>query len=319
MTQPTTPATRSIDARTPGHPGPIIVALKLTEGGEGALAAGWWLAGASHAKLHLLSVTDDASADHLAPGLPPLPPEHHLPQPDPTRRLRERAARAGCYDAVDKVDVIEGPVSAVVARTANDRQARVVVVGTGRHGPVARVIYGERALEIVGAATSPVLVVPRTTRLPFTRAIVAVDFSVTAMRAAAAAVEMLAPGGRLTLAHVKTTLPPEDSPHGRGTDACELRTREMLARFADALPAPPGIDVETALLYGAVSDTIVTLANDLDADLVCCGRTRHSLAERIMVGSVSSALVRRSAAAVLVVPERAADGTDDAAWTSVRG
>jgi nucleotide-binding universal stress UspA family protein len=307
MTQPTMPVTRSIDARMSGRPGPIIVALKLTEGGESALAAGWWLADASHAKLHLLSVTDDASADRLGPGLPPLPPEHHLPQPDPTRRLRERAARAGCDDAVDRVDVIQGPVSAVVVRTAIDRQARVVVVGTGRHGRVSRVIYGERALEIVGAAAGPVLVVPRTTRLPFTRAIVAVDFSVATLRAATAAVEMLAPGGRVTLVHVETTLPPEECAQGRWNDGDARRSREMLARFADALRESPGIEVDTALLYGAVADTIATLANDLGADLVCCGRGRHSLAERIMAGSVSSALVRRSAGAVLVVPECADD------------
>jgi nucleotide-binding universal stress UspA family protein len=149
---------------------------------------------------------------------------------------------------------------------------------------------------------------------------VSVDFSQASMRAAVAAVGMLDRGGRITLVHVKSAMRLNEDSVGWWNDAYELRSREMLARFADALPEPAGVTVDTALLHGDTVETLVNYAVVQDVDLIGCGRRRHPLLERILVGSVSSALIRRAPCSVLVAPERPYDhAMEDASWmTGVR-
>ena len=102
---------------------------------------------------------------------------------------------------------------------------------------------------------------------------------------------------------------------GWWNDAYELRSREMLASFADALPEPPGITVDTALLRGETVAALLKFAADQDVDFISCARRRHSLVERVLVGSVSSALVRRAPCSVLVAPEHSYDKElEDASW-----
>jgi nucleotide-binding universal stress UspA family protein len=144
---------------------------------------------------------------------------------------------------------------------------------------------------------------------------VSVDFSQASMRAAVSAVGLLERGGRITLVHVKSAMRLNEDSVGWWNDAYELRSREMLARFADALPEPAGVTVDTALLHGETVDTLVNYAIVQGVDLIACGRRRHSLLERILVGSVSSALVRRAPCSVLVAPERPYDNElEDASW-----
>jgi nucleotide-binding universal stress UspA family protein len=317
MTYTSTTANGTLfDAATLKQTGPVLVALKPLDGGESALAVAQWLADRTESELQILSVAEMADMAIADAVIPPLPPEYYQRErDDAAARLREQAAQGPHADATCRVDVVEGPASATIANTARDRGASVIVVGTGRHAVLGRFLYGERALEVVRSALGPVLVVPPAARPPFKHAMVSVDFSQASMRAAAAAVEMLERGGRITLVHVKSATRLNEDSVGWWNDAYELRSREMLARFADALPEPAGVTVETVLLHGDTVDTLVTYAIAHDVDLIACGRRRHSFLERILVGSVSSALIRRAPCSVLVTPERPYDNElEDASW-----
>jgi nucleotide-binding universal stress UspA family protein len=302
--------------------GPVLVALKPLDGGESALAVAQWLADRTESELQILSVAEMADMAVVDAVIPPLPPEYYQRErADAAARLRAQAAQGPHADATCRVDVVDGPTSVTIAHTARDRGASVIVVGTGRHAVLGRFLYGERALEVVRNALGPVLVVPPVARPPFKHAMVSVDFSQASMRAAVAAVEMLERGGRITLVHVKSATRLNEDSVGWWNDAYELRSREMLARFADALPEPAGVTVDTALLHGDTVETLVNHAIVQDVDLIGCGRRRHSLLERILVGSVSSALIRRAPCSVLVAPERPYDNElEDASWmTGVQG
>ena len=298
--------------------GPVLVALKPSGGGDSALATAQWLADKTHAELHVVSIIEAEDAAAVAAGAPPLPPEFYLRECTDTRsRLKADAAQGPHGDSGARVDVLGGATSITIAETARERGASVIVVGTGRHTVPGRYLYGERALDVVRTAAGPVLVVPPAAQPPFAHALVAVDFSEASMRAAVSALGMLEPGGHLTIVHVKNTVRLSEQSVGWWNDAYEVRSRELLTRFAGAVPATDGIVVDTQLLHGDILDALVLFVSEQGVDLVCCGRGRHSLVERILTASVSTAIVRRAPCAVLVAPEVSSDmSRADASWMS---
>jgi nucleotide-binding universal stress UspA family protein len=87
---------------------------------------------------------------------------------------------------------------------------------------------------------------------------------------------------------------------------CELKFKEFLRQ----LPSMPGVVVETRYLRGDPAATVVAIANAQAAGLIACGRAGHSFMQRLLVGSVSTAIVRHASCPVLVVPEHASDRTN---------
>jgi nucleotide-binding universal stress UspA family protein len=185
-------------------------------------------------------------------------------------------------------------------------------VGTGQHGALGRLVYGERAVQIARLADRPVVVVPPGAPAgPVTEAIVAADFSPASQRAARFAIGMLADGGRLTLVHVKSAVNLSEEGAGWWEEAYERRTAELFRRFAASLRPDRGITIETQMLHGDVAATLLTCARERGAGLIACGGRRHSFVERMLLGSVSTELIRHAACTVVVMPDRGQDTGED--------
>ncbi len=296
--------------------GPVLVALKPLEGGESALAMAQWLASRTDRELHLLSVVELLDVNAVAAGALPLPAAYYEHErAEAAERLHEQLKAGPQAGLSCRVDVLEGSASSAIARVGRERGAAFVVVGTGRHAVLGRFLHGERALDVVRGATGMVVVVPPVARTPLTHAMVAIDFSQASLRAARSALALLQPGGRLSLVHVRSAVKPSDESIGWWDNAYERRARLMLAQFAEALPVVEGVTVQSVFLRGDAVDTLLSFVNHEGVDLLVCGRRRHPLMERILVGSVSTALVRRAPCSVLVAPELATDApTEDIAW-----
>jgi nucleotide-binding universal stress UspA family protein len=295
------------------HPvaGPVIVALKPFDGGDSAIAMANWLAGRRHVELQAMSVIEMGDVGTMVAGLPPLPEEYYQRERDEVAAdLRSRVAAAGAGPQ-PRVDVAEGPPGSTVAASAAERRASAIVIGTGQHGMLGRFLYGERALEVVRSAASPVLVVPPSAEPPIRRAIAAVDFSQASLRAAIGAMEMLDAGGRLTLVHVESASRHLDDRALRGDEESERRVGALFARFLDALPETVGLQLDTITLRGDAVGALLRYAEEQEADLIACGRRRHSIVERLLVGSVSTALIRGAPCSVLVAPEHPEDDDVD--------
>jgi nucleotide-binding universal stress UspA family protein len=91
-----------------------------------------------------------------------------------------------------------------------------------------------------------------------------------------------------------------------GRDAEEAfvaRSRELFRRALDDALARVGgrVEAEAELLEGAAVDTLATL-DRRDADLLVCGSRAYGPLRRVLLGGVSSRLLRRSALPLLVVP-----------------
>ena len=304
---------------TPGSlriSGPVLLALKPDGSGDTTARMAEWLARATDSPLQAIGVLEFEAPTVTALGAPMISEELVASERrDAEERLRQQLELLPARDTPTRLDMLEGSAARCITDVARDRGASLIVVGTGRHSVLGRFLYGERALEITRAAVGPVLVVPSAAKPPITHALIAVDFSQASMRAAVTALAVLGPGGHLTLAHVKRAVELGELDAGWWNDAYELRSREMLERFSEVLSAPAGVQLDTVLLRGEVVDTLLAYAADHEVDLIACGRLSHSLVERITVGSVSSAFVRRSTCCVLVTPERPYDAdVEDASW-----
>jgi nucleotide-binding universal stress UspA family protein len=304
-------ATQPAPRRTTGAPsqeGPVMLASKPFTGLDAPLAIARWLAAREERELHVVSVLEHNDTMAVSAGIL-LPERYHTEERDAlAAQIGRDLAQLEGHAEQPQVEIVDGPSARGVVDAAHRCNARVIVIGTGKHDPIGRYIYGERALEIVSIADRPVLIVPReATAASIGVAVVAVDFSPASVRAACAVLPMLSQGGRLILVHVKTDAGRREENPGWWNDAYERRSADLFAQFQRQLPAIPGISVETKFLRGDAVGTILEYATVCGAGIIACGRLGHSLIARIFVGSVSSALVRQATCPVLVAPELSGD------------
>jgi nucleotide-binding universal stress UspA family protein len=284
---------------------PVIVALKPYDGGDSALELAERVArDESREQLgHTVMEPHDMAA--ISAAVPTLPASYLEEERAAVMdQLEKRMDRIGARPGLARhAEVIEGPAARAIVDVARERDAHVIVVGTGRHGALGRLVYGERAVQVTRLADRPVLVVPADAAPhAVTRAVVAVDFSPASHRAARFAIELLADGGELALVHVKSAVKLNEEAVGWWEEAYEQRSAELFQRFTATLPQERGITITTRMLRGEVPPTLLAFAKELGADLIACGARRHSFLERMLVGSVSEGLMRRAECPVVVVP-----------------
>src|SRR6476660_899477 len=236
----------------PSQEGPVMLATKVFTGLDAPLAVARWLATREERELHVVSVFEQGDAMAATEGVASLP---HRRDDDDRDALAAQISRALTpYNEHGKppvVEIVDGPSASGVVDAAQRCNARVIVIGTGKHDPIGRHVYGERALEIVSISDRPVLIVPReATAASLSVAVVAVDFSQASVRAARAVLPMLSQGGHLILVHVQTAVGrPEEDP-GWGNDAYGRRCAHLFAHFQRQLPSIPGVTVETRFFRG---------------------------------------------------------------------
>lgn len=293
---------------------PVLVALKPHDGHDAALAVAQWLAAVQGRPLHAVTVLEPNEMVAVAAGVPVLPEHYHAEERAAIAELlEERLSRtAVARGTARRVDVIDGSAVPTVADVARERDAHAIVVGTGQHGALGRLVYGERAVQITRLSERPVIVVPPNAVVgPVTAAIVAVDFSPASQRAAHYALEMLADRGRLTLVHVKSAVNLSEEGAGWWEDAYERRTADLFRRFSASIRSERGITITTKMLHGDVAGALLTLARDEQVGLIACGGRKHSFIERVLLGSVSTELIRHAECTVVVMPDRGHEAAEE--------
>jgi nucleotide-binding universal stress UspA family protein len=313
MTTPTAfGATLSPEPSGPQHD-PVLVAVKPYEGFDAALALGRWLATEQSRPLHAVTVLEPHDTLAVAAGVPMLAEHYHGEERTAIADLLEDRLARGTdgQELEQRVDVVEGPAAQSIVDLAHDRGAHAIVVGTGQHNPIGRYVYGERAVQISRLTDRPLIVVPPAAKVgPVREAIVAVDFGPASQRAARFALDLVADGGELVLVHVKSAVNFSDEGAGWWEEAYTKRTTELFRRFAAVLRPGRDIRIVTRLLHGDVADSVLAYARH-DAGLIACGGRQHSFIERMLLGSVSTQLIRRAECPVVIVPDRGVETTDE--------
>lgn len=297
------PEPTSIPSPVPSG-GPVLMACDGSAGSCDALFNAARLASAAlGGALEVIGVCEPMPG--VSAGMDVLPVPADL---DESRRatmlddLRRAVQIAAAGDPSWPITVVLGSPPRTLAREAQRRQASLLAMGIGRHNPLDRLFGTETTLATLRESRVPVLAVGSGFPALPMHAVVGLDFSAASVKAAHLALQLLGPGGRLTLVHVRPRFE-HPSTDWQAWDADYSRTLPPLFEQLRAdLQSDKGIIIETVTVRGDPAPTLLSYAQQANADLIAVGTQRHRFVERLVVGSVATRVLRTARVGVLAVP-----------------
>ena len=286
-----------------GRASPVIVATDGHDQSNNAMLVGRLLATDPDA-LRLVTVLKR---------MPVVNPEMQLPlsenmeasrRAELKRTVKQQAGRVWGDDSAD-IELCEGDPATAIAKLAHTSEATMIVSGLGRHRVMDRLFGDETALRLVRVSSVPVLAVATGLAHAPARIVVAVDFSETSLRAARLALDIAGPQATMYLAHVA----PRDSMlHEWSAWGATYKddAGDALHKMREQLQVPSGMTVQRVLLQGDPATELLAFATSVNADLIATGSHGHGFVARMLVGSVTTRILRCSTCSVLCVPHAAA-------------
>jgi nucleotide-binding universal stress UspA family protein len=297
----------------------ILLATDGTGPSAGAVRLAISLAAAPDARVGVLHVLEPLTAQGP-------PSARLLVSPDPGFAEQRKAAAAtrlktwlrdfGPTAAEWPVEIRIGPVPATIVRAAEADGATLIVVGSGRHDRLERWFRTETALRVIQISHLPVLAVPEAAGGRPRTVLAAVDFSDFSRRAVSQAIGLCEPGAELHLAHVLWQRPYDMEGLDEGwTEQLRERNREDLEEWASALEGVSSVRPVMHHLEGSAPEELLKLADRIGADLIAAGSHGMGFLGRLLLGSVSTRLLRAATCPVLIAPppERARELDDEPA------
>ncbi len=295
----------------------IVVGYDGSDHGDDALALGRQLAGIAGSELVVACAYPDdplgesAAAHELAQGVR----GDALEKLERAREWLDGASGAG--GAADLRAIAGATPAHVLHDLAEELHADAIVIGATHHGRALRLLTGSTPEAVLNHAPCPVAVAPdgfRSARASGLRQVaVAFDGSPEAEHAAAiAAGYARRAGARLRLVTAVNSAaagvyPPPPLDVAAYEEMGEIARAQARGRLDDALEAlGPGLVAEAAVLDG---DIVGSLLEDAKTDdLLFTGSRAQGPFRRVLVGSVSTHLLRDAPCPVVVVPRGSGDG-----------
>jgi nucleotide-binding universal stress UspA family protein len=280
---------------------PIVVGVDGTGSGQDAVALAVRLAQLTGDPLIVVSVypegrrssMDAAAAAH-----------------GPAAKALEAASGLAEEAAAEYRTVPSGSPARGLAELAEQEGAATVVVGSHRGGAFGRVASGGTAERLLHGSGCPVAVAPRGYRQRVTdklrRVGVAFVGSPDGHEAVRHAADLAARSGLpLTLfsvvsVHANWFVPEAVRPEEE-TIPVEVRREYQEALDRALAGLPDGVQATGELRYGEVVDEL-SVVDERGVDLLVCGSRGYGPVRRVLLGTVSAALVRQASVPVLVVP-----------------
>jgi len=281
----------------------ILVPTDFSENAQHALDYAVALAKACSAKLHLLHT--------------PVVPTYLLmdlsysPGPEAVTRILNEA-----QDALDEqvksvaaagvehlAAIREGTVHEVVRDYAREHNVDLVVVGTHGRTGVSKLMYGSVTERILKTVHTPIIVIPPEGGKVPSSIVMAYDFSAPARRAAEAARAIHGVfRGPLHVVHTYLDVWGEYTDRGavigeaaeRRREALHRGLEEMLQNEAEELFSNDTQAVQTHLVTGNPTESILKVADEVGATLIAAGTSGKSGIERLLIGSVTRRLLHDS-------------------------
>jgi nucleotide-binding universal stress UspA family protein len=193
---------------------------------------------------------------------------------------------------------------------AEQEGAEAVVAGSTNRGAIGRVVSGSTAERLLHGTSCPVAVAPRGYRRHRSGPLRAIGAAFTdtpdGHEAVRVAADLAARAGLpLTVYSVialhTNWLRPEAVQPDTSVVPEEVRkvAKDALDRVVASLPA--GVRSTGELLFGEVVDEL-SMAAERGVDLLVCGSRGYGPVRRVLLGTVSSALVRQASVPTMVVP-----------------
>jgi nucleotide-binding universal stress UspA family protein len=280
---------------------PIVIGVDGTGSGQDAVALAVRLAQATGDPLIVACVYPEGRRSS---------PEAAAAVRGPAGKALE-AARALAEEATAEYRTVpSGSPARGLAELAEEEDAAMVVVGSHRGGAFGRVASGGTAERLLHGSGCPVAVAPRGYRQRVTdklrRAGVAFVDTPDGHEAVRRAADLAARSGlpltvfSVVSVHTNWFVPEAVRPEEE-TVPVEVRTEYQEALDRALAGLPDGVQATGELLYGEVVDEL-SVVGERGADLLVCGSRGYGPVRRVLLGTVSAALVRQASVPVLVVP-----------------
>ncbi len=303
----TTSASGLLAPLTPVHPpsGPLLVASDASAASDATFPLARVLALHTGASVQVVSA--------ITPSAMPMFAFEAMPMPAVTspELIEQRTAQVQAQLARLVPEIAERATWPVIVRSgepireivqrARDLEARLIVVGRGRHGLLERTVGGESVLRLLQLGETPVLAVePTLERLP-RRVVVATDFSAFSIYAAQVALAFCAPDATVEIVHVAPNLTEHTPVLRQFADEYGAQAATSFAAMVERLRHAE-LTFETTLLEGNASSRLLQHLTVHPADLVVTATHGYGFLRRWMLGSVAAELVRSAPCSVLCVP-----------------
>jgi len=193
-----------------------------------------------------------------------------------------------------------GPAAVVLRQVIQEQRAGLLVLGGKHHTALERWLGGSTSLHVVRTSEIPVLITAGAPTLP-RRILVAADLS----RAGGPTVTLAERFARLLGAELRMLTVFEPLPDLPGTPPTDPTEYYALARETleqEIWPLVRAPRVEKLVRHGTVVDTLLREAMDWRADLLVVGSHGKGWAQRVLLGSVTEALLNQLPTSLLVAP-----------------
>ena len=290
-------------------PRSIVLAVDGGPDNDNAVAVAAIIAECTGSRIQVVSVAEPSPAYGPWPAgfgdvlvMPPAGNDAGALQAAQRARVRAQLGRMHVSGLDWTVAMRSGIMGTEVAEFASSKNADLIVLGRGRHGMVDRLLGEEHLARLLRVATAPVLATEQSFQFPAKRAAIAVDFSEPNLNAARCAIPYLADDAAVYLVHVKPD-PPFGVPHpGQWIRSYEDGVRAGLRRFADELALPGGMQCEPIVLNGHPGVAIADFARASRSDLIVTGVHGSGFWNRLVIGSVTTHLLRNAMCSLFLVP-----------------
>ena len=287
----------------------ILLAIHGGPSAEGAAHVACLLSDRTGARVEAIGVVETPAMIDYGYGagyIPDTASENEIEE-EMHAEIVQQLARNGL--GTTRLAMLQGHRIESIAGAARARKASLVVVGIGPHRFIDRALGGETAIHLAQSLATPVLAVPAgMTELP-DQVVAAVDFSAASLAAARFAGSLLRPGGSLNLAHVGSAA----RIGGLVLGPTHVReATQRLAEFTKDVALPAGINLSSVVLPGEPARALLEHVAHVGAGLIALGSHGYTPWQRLVLGSVSSKVLRLAECAVLIYPARCVSAEQEA-------
>lgn len=292
----------------------ILIGTSLTDESDRIVKTALELARASGAKAHVVHAFTPPSAFGGFPAEYRVGESEWMDAEKEVLRERiEQQIRRLAPEGFDRVHgyLEEGPPHRVLARMAQELKPGLIVVGAVEERNRLLRPLGSTADRVVRQAVCPVLMIRPESTFPPARVLAPVDLSETSAGTLRCALELLEQAGiHAPALEALFVLSPAEASIHFSPEQISYLAREELKRFADR--EIPAVHLERQVRSGLPWEQILKEAKDIRADLMVLGTHGRSGLERLLLGSVTSDVLREARCTLLVVPPVAAASMEPA-------
>ena len=287
----------------------ILLATDGTTESDAAFTLASNLAKRSGASLAVISVCDALIESHELP--PFTTPLTLLEDPAGTQARRIELVHLQCKRILGSpgtvpVTVVLGSVGTEIADHARKISADIIITGRGRHGVVDRLLGEEHLIRLLRSVHCPVFAVEGQVPVPPRCIVVAVDLSEHDAATLSAAAALASEETHVYLAHVKAERPFDLPPEGSWRTDYEESVRNHLEQLKAQSSFPDMRNVQAIVLAGHPGLELTEFSKRVNADLIAAGVHGAGFIHRLVIGSVTTYLVRAAPCSILAVRAPAA-------------